>query len=163
MAAPSSILELASDVQRITHEIVDHINSLGSEHPTLDASSPLVPQTPQYASLRASLNDAANDLIRLVNGPKTHFQSFVCEHTDLAVMQTALELDFFAKVPTDSTISLTSLSEKCGVDEDRIGRIMRFLVTLRIFREPEPDVFGHTAQSILFVNEPGLYAAAHYQ
>lgn len=87
----------------------------------------------------------------------------MCLHQDLAALQTALELNLFSHVPVEGTISLNILAQKAGVDEDRIRRIMRFLTTQRTFKEPTTNHFGHTAQSVLFVREPGLYAAAHYQ
>jgi hypothetical protein len=163
MSSSSTLLGLATEVKTLTERIVEQLAQVQIAEPSFSASSTEIPLTPHFAALRASLNDAASDLMRLVNGPKVHFRSVTCSHGDLAVLQVAFELGLFKAVPADNTIGLKALANNVGVDEDRLSRVMRYLITQRTFEEPEPNKFGHNSQSILFQKEAYLSAAAHYQ
>ena len=113
--------------------------------------------------MRTSLKEAANDLIRLVNGPKNLTRSLVSTLYDLAALQIALEYKVFSAIPLNHSISLSELSKAVGMDEDRLGRIVRLLATHRIFIEPEAGVFGHTATSALLAKDSEVNAGAHMQ
>ncbi|KAF2473020.1 sterigmatocystin 8-O-methyltransferase precursor [Lindgomyces ingoldianus] len=159
----SNLLKLVSKIKHHAEDIENQLRLSGRPEPSFEKTSIEVPDTPEYTAARASLNDAANDLLLLVNGPKAHFRSLFCYHHDLAAFQVAFELDFFNNVPFSGVVTIPQLAEAVKVDEDRVGRIMRFLTTHRVFTETEPGFFGHNSFSVLFAKDSEIYAAAHYQ
>src|SRR5580700_366976 len=94
-----SLLSLASQISSLAAQIQTYLSTTSHPLPSFNAFSPPVPGTPTYESLRVPLNEAALDLLRLVNGPKTTLRSLLCSHYDLAAFQVALEKGFFGYVP----------------------------------------------------------------
>lgn len=143
----NSIDTLASQVFEVSTQISSYLSRNNHAHPNFGPTSPTVPDTYVYENLRNQLNDAAHDLIRLVNGPKNILRSLTFSHTDLAAAQVALRFKFFYHVP-DNNIGLTpaDLARVTNIDEDRISRILKMLATHRIFEEVDGK-FRHTATS----------------
>ena len=131
--------------------------------PTFSADCPDIPADPAYEALRVDLNEAANDLLLLVNGPKNFLRTFHTSPYDLVACQVALDFGFFEAVPLDATITLSELSKAVGVDESRVGSVIRLLATQRIFVEAAPDLFQHTATSALIARNKDIRAAVHKQ
>lgn len=156
-----SLLSLAESVSALTQSIVSQLKETNHEAPNFTASSPEIPLTREYESLRVELNVAALDLLRLVNGPRVDFRSFFTKHYEMAAWQVALEFDYFGLVPIEGSISLQELAASAGMDEDRTMHVMRFLATQRVFKELAgsnvDDIrFEHTAASVTIAREPLL-------
>jgi len=162
-STPSNLLQLVAQIKQHTEDIEKQLHLSGYPVPSLTNDYPSRPDTAEYAAARASLNDAANDLLLLVNGPKAHFRSLFCYQHDLAAFQIAFDHDFFNKVPLEGGIEMGQLAKEVGLDEDRVARIVRFLVTHRVFAVEEGAMVVHTAHSALFAKDPEIFAAAHYQ
>jgi hypothetical protein len=162
-ASQSRLLELASQIQDITSKIVENIAITQSQEPTFDVSSESLSLTPENVRLKEELNDAAQDLLRLVNGPKTNLVTSVCTIFDLAAWQVACEFGLFEAIPETGTASLPDIAHKVGVDEDRVGRILRILATDRMFEEVERDVFKHTSSSVIHARDQQVRDLMHYQ
>lgn len=140
----------------------------------------MVPNTAEYEALRAPLNDAALDLLRLINGPNISLRSLLMAHFDLGALQVALDRGFFHHVPLpaprangegfvtgkNETVevgtSVKQIAEKAAMDEDRTARIMRLLSSLRIFQlvPGENESFQHTATSALLAADQDFFALA---
>jgi hypothetical protein len=159
----SQLLYLAQRVQTLTNEIVNNIQTAGIREPNFLAASETVPETKEYALLRGSLNDAAQDLLRLVNGPVYEARTFVCSLYDLVAWQVACEFNFFQAIPEDTSATLQEISDRVGLDVDRIGRFLRLLATQRVFKEVTPGVFQHTSRSALLLRDVQIRDAIHYQ
>jgi hypothetical protein len=71
-----------------------------------------VPENPEQIALRARLNDAARDLLRLVNGPRNDARTFVCYLYDLAAWQVACEFNFFEAIPEDRVANIKRFRRK---------------------------------------------------
>ncbi|KAL6702554.1 hypothetical protein ACN47E_001551 [Coniothyrium glycines] len=149
-----SDFQSGSSLQQLVAEI---------KSPSLASDFSERPDSSEYCVARASLNDAANDLLLLVNGPRAHFRSLFCYHHDLAAFQIAFDHDFFNKVPLQGAISAAQLAQRVNFDQDRVERIIRFLSTHRVFTETERGTFMHTPYSAIFAKDPEIFAAAHYQ
>ena len=175
-----SIVSLASQISQLSAQISSYLSVSSQPEPNFSASSIDVPETPEYEVLRAQLNDAALDLLRLINGPKSSLRSFFFTHFDLAALQVALDRRFFAHVPLpmDVTgeniengqkivhgVSAAEIAEKAGMDEDRTTRVLRLLATHRIFEEVDGERgrFQHTANSALLARDEELNATAAMQ
>lgn len=159
----SNLLQLVAQIKQQTEEVERQLQLSGYPIPSLENDFIERPDNPEFVAARAALNDAANDLLLLVNGPKAHFRSLFCYQHDLAAFQIAFDHDFFNKVPLKGEITIPQLAERVSFDEDRVGRIIRFLTTHRVFAEKQAGVFVHTAHSAIFAKDPEIYAAAHYQ
>lgn len=172
----TSILSLANQIYRLSLQTSSYLSSSGKPEPSFGSLSTSVPETPEYETLRASLNDAALDLLRLINGPKNTLRSIFFTHYDLAALQVALDFQFFQHVPllldekvetgqAVSGASVAEIAEKAGIDEDRTARVLRLLSTQRIFEEVEGQEgrFRHTANSALFARDEEWNATASMQ
>lgn len=159
----SHLLSLAAQIHEITAKIVDTIAANQLKEPSFDVSSEPLPLTSDIVHLKENLNDAAQDLLRLVNGPKTDLPTSVCKIFDLASWQVACEFGFFKAIPETGAASLAEIAQKVGIDEDRVGRILRILATDRMFEEIEKDVFKHTSRSIIYARDSKVHDLAHYQ
>ena len=175
-----SIIALAHQISHLSAQISHHFTSSSRPEPHFGISSPGVPETPEYEALRARVNDAALDLLSLVNGPKNTLRSLFFTHYDLAALQVALDRKFFRHVPLPLAapegegesgqevapqVSAAEIAEKAGIDEDRTARVLRLLGTHRIFEEVdgETGVFRHTANSALLARDEGWNATADMQ
>ena len=166
MAPQSELLRLAEEIQRKTYKIVKHLREHDQEEPTFEADSPAINpsvETAGFEILKNAVNDAANDLILLVNGPKAFLRTFLTTHYELAAYQTAIEFKYFENVPLKGNIHISSLAKSVGMDEDRTGRFMRMLTTHRVFKEVEEDTFAHTATSIALATDHEVNSAAGMQ
>lgn len=174
--AKLSIDSLAQQVTSLSSQITNFLAA--NSHPQLNFRPQLgthsVPDDQAYEALRAPLNDAALDLLRLVNGPKNSLRSLFFTHYDLAALQVALDRRLFHHVPLQSDYSqagsepkatIAEIASKADMDEDRTGRVMRLLATHRIFEEIEGQhgTFRHTDSSAVFAKDHGFYAMADMQ
>ena len=143
-----------------------HLRKHGQDEPNFEADSSVIDssvETADYESLRNAVNDAANDLVLLVNGPKAFFRTILTTHYELAAYQTAIEFKYFENVPLKGSIHISSLAKAAGMDEDRTGRFMRMLTTHRVFKEVEEDMFAHTAASIVLATSHEVNCVAGMQ
>jgi hypothetical protein len=95
----SSIRSLANQISELSTQISTYFHTSSQPEPDFTISSADVPNTPEYDALRAELNDAALDLLRLINGPLATLRTLILSHHDLAALQVALERRFFDHVP----------------------------------------------------------------
>lgn len=161
----SGIILLAKQISELSTQISSCFNASTYPEPNFSASSGDVPKTPEYESLRVSLNDTALDLLRLVNGPKNTLRTYVFSHYDLAVLQVAVERGFFRYIPLEGSIDVRILADKAKMDEDRTTRLLRFLTTRRIFEEvgSASGIFRHTAMSAVMARDRNFHAMVHMQ
>lgn len=158
------ILELAHKIPKLTELIVEYLEARNLPNPSYDPQY-RAPETPEFEALLAPLNEATQDLARLVNGPIRYLTSIMLAHYDLAAYQAALEFGVFEVVPLGAgeSILLKNLAAKVKLDEDRTRRITKLLTTQRIFVEAESDVFEHTSVSASIARDEQLRAAALMQ
>ncbi|KAI0191542.1 putative O-methyltransferase [Xylaria flabelliformis] len=171
----TSISALAERISSLTSQLSSYLSSNSISEPKFTPDGGDVPETPEYEALRGPLNDAALDLLRLVNGPKRSLQEFFFSQYDLAALQIALDRRLFDHVPLPPVsphdearvqkVGVAEIAQKAGMDEDRTGRVMKILATRRIFEEVdgEPEVFTHTASSACLARDADFNATADMQ
>ena len=81
---------------------------------------------------------------------------------EIAVFQIALDFGFFTLVPGEGDISEEELANKAGLDRDRTGRVMRFLITHRFFQESRSGFFSHSFFSIALLRDDEIRSVVHY-
>jgi SAM-dependent methyltransferase len=159
----NELLALAQQVKDVSSRLIEHLASVGQGTPNFSLTSPDIPEGDRsYDALRNQLNDAAFDLLLLVNGPKIHARKLLVQCHDLAAYQIAFDFEFFKTVPREGSMSLAAIAEKTGLDIDRTGRVLRFLASQRVFREVEKDTFAHTRISYMLNADEELTSAGHY-
>ncbi|KAI0455412.1 O-methyltransferase-domain-containing protein [Xylaria acuta] len=178
----TSISALAERISSLSSQLISYLSSNSIPEPRFTPDRGDVPETPEYEALRGPLNDAALDLLRLVNGPKRSLQEFFFSQYDLAALQIALDRRLFDHVPLPPVSSqdddddddeagaqkkagVAEIARKAGMDEDRTGRVMKMLATRRIFDEVdgEPGTFTHTASSARLARDADFHATADMQ
>jgi hypothetical protein len=99
MSSPStsapSIASITARISELSLQISSYLESTSHPEPSFDVSSAAVPETADYEALRAPLNDAALDLLRLINGPRRDIRTKSMSHFDHAAYQIALDRRFF--------------------------------------------------------------------
>lgn len=131
----------------------------GLSNPSYDTKY-RAPETSEFDALLTKLNEVTYDSLRLINGPKKSMASLLQAHYDLAAYQVALEFGFFEAVPIGAgeSIHLKDLAKKVNIDENRVGRIMKFLSTQGVFEEVDIDVFQHMSHSAIFTTNAEVKA-----
>ncbi|KAJ4305635.1 hypothetical protein N0V90_001166 [Kalmusia sp. IMI 367209] len=157
-----SILGLAQNILDQTQEISKYFQSNNLISPTFALDSQEPPATPEYRRLHATLKTSLEDLQRLIDGPRKWLREFCCTGYDLGALQVALDFEFFQLVPAEGGIPLDELAKKAGLDADRTGRVIRQLMTYRIFDERQPRVISHSSTSLLMQQDEDLRAVVHY-
>jgi len=168
-----SITALAEQISSLCSQVTSFLSSNNHPQPSFGVDGGAVPSSAEYEALRAPLNDAALDLIRLINGPRNTLREFVFSHYDLAALQVALDRRFFNHVPlsrdndeaANSKATVAEVAEKAGMDQDRTGRVLKLLSTHRIFEQVpgELETFRHTAGSALLARDADFHAMCDMQ
>ncbi|KAI8623622.1 O-methyltransferase [Xylariaceae sp. FL1651] len=157
-----ALLDLASNILKQTQGLTAYLQTHQLQEPNFNWNSPDIPETPEYMDIQSKLSASLDDLRRLVDGPRRFARSFICQGNDLAAFQIAFEFNLFEIVPLKGSINVAELAKLAGLDVDRTSRVMRMLVTHRVFRENPEDLFSHTAVSAVFNREEGMRCAGAY-
>lgn len=157
-----SILDLAQNVLGLTQDLTKYLQANNLTAPTFALDSQDPPNTPEYRRLYTSLKTSLEDLQRLIDGPRKWLRQFCCTGYDLGGFQVALDFEFFQLVPADGSITLEDMAEKAGLDVDRTSRVVRQLMTYRIFEERQPRVISHSSTSLLVQQDEDLRSVIHY-
>ncbi|KAL8758327.1 MAG: hypothetical protein Q9199_001583 [Rusavskia elegans] len=157
----SHLLASAKQIMHLTESLDQYFRDHSFQQPSFEQDY-LSPDTTEYDDLLAPLFDKTQDFLRLIDGPKRTITSLMLMHYDLAAYQAALEFKFFEAVPLGSmnSIHIEELASAVQLDKDRVGRIMRFLATQRMFDEHSPGNFRHTSSSALLAKDSDLRATA---
>jgi hypothetical protein len=157
-----SILGLAQNILGLTQDMTKYFQANNRAAPTFDLDSQDLPDTPDYRRLHAALKTSLEDLSSLIDGPRKWLRAFCCTGYDLGALQIALDFEFFQLVPADGDIALEDLAKKAGLDLDRTSRVVRQLVTYRIFEELRPGVISHSSTSLVMQQDEELRSVVHY-
>ncbi|KAK8103563.1 uncharacterized protein PG998_010596 [Apiospora kogelbergensis] len=99
--------------------------------------------TPAAQQIAMELAEASRELEQLVLGPRQA----------LGVIVT---FDIPNLVPEEGSVSYAELSSLCGLDEDRLTRILRYVMINHIFREAPAGRVRHTPQSAHLAQSPAF-------
>lgn len=157
-----SILGLAENILELTQNMSKYFQANNLVAPTFALDSQDPPDTAEYRRLHATLKGSLEDLSRLIDGPRKWLRAFCCTGYDLGAFQVALDFEFFQLVPAHGEISLEELAEKAGLDVDRTGRVVRQLMTYRVFEELHPRLISHSSTSLAMQLDDELRSVVHY-
>lgn len=160
--ASPTILGLAQNILELTQDMSKYFQANNLVAPTFALASTDPPATPEYRRLHASLKTSLEDLSRLIDGPSKWLREFCCTGYDLGALQIALDFEFFRLVPAQGEIALEDLAKSAGLDTDRTGRVIRQLMTYRMFEELHPRMISHSSTSLAMREDDDLRAVVHY-
>lgn len=158
----TSLASLAANISEKAASLSTYLESQGHAQPSFLPGCADPPETEEYLSLHTSLTSSLEDLQRLVDGPRRSLRPFIMIGNDLAALQVAFNFGFFQLVPPEGSMDVETLAHKVGIDADRTARVLRMLAAHRIFVEPKPGFFAHTAASAVFHDDEELRCAGHY-
>ncbi|KAI1211540.1 S-adenosyl-L-methionine-dependent methyltransferase [Annulohypoxylon truncatum] len=158
----TSLLALAENILKQTKVFTRYLQSNNLAEPTFSPRSSEPPATEEYLDLQSSLRTSIEDLQRLVDGPRRFLRSCLGMGYDIAAFQIALDFGFFKIVPPDGDISINDLANKASLDLDRVSRVVRLLITHRIFQEKRPGYISHSTSSLVLLEDEEVRSAVHY-
>jgi hypothetical protein len=156
------MINIAKNVLGDTEKLVQYLTREGIQLPSFSLDSVNRPDTAEYLGLQARLVSNLEALQYLIQGPKKTMRTMLCLGEDLAALQVAFQFNFFNQVPRDEAIDIANLALNIGIDEDRLARCMRMLVTHRIFAENVAGWFSHTPSSVIFHEDEELICTGQY-
>ncbi|KAI9036025.1 uncharacterized protein KD926_002504 [Aspergillus affinis] len=107
---------------------------------------------------------AARQLVAALETPETELMNIAKAPVANAVLRTAFEINLFDQFDKGETTA-SGLASRTGVDTLLLVRILRTLVSLGIFVEPEPETYAHSVRSKKLTNAKiravvrGMFAA----
>lgn len=158
----TSLLALAENILEQTKVFTRYLQSNNLAEPTFSPRSSEPPITDEYLELQSSLRTSLDDLQRLVDGPRRFLRSYLGMGYDITALQIALDFGFFELVPSDGDISMEDLAEKANLDLDRVSRVVRMLITHRIFEEKRPGFVSHSTTSLVLLEDDDVRSAVQY-
>jgi hypothetical protein len=157
-----SILTLAEGILEDTKKVISYLKAANAALPTFSPAAEPLPTAPDFQQLQNRLKTQLEDLQLLVDGPSRFYRYFLVSGYEIAAFQIALAFDFFTAVPAEGDISLADLANKVGLDQDRTNRVIRMLITQRVFQETRAGFFGHNAFSIALHRDEEMKSMVHY-
>lgn len=153
-----SILSSASDQYR------QFLSKRGFPEPSLEAETPNVElnsTNATYFSARSTLVDAAEQIIRLVRGPRDTLVTLSFDHCASATLQVALKHKFANHIPLGSTTTYDAIAAAVGKPEVTtalVERILQHASSFGLFEALPGGHVGHNSTSTLLVTDPDLEA-----
>ncbi|KAI0015530.1 O-methyltransferase-domain-containing protein [Xylariomycetidae sp. FL0641] len=145
------IVELATAI----HENVEKLNALlearGIESPSFDEDAPTsLPE--EAAGLQSFVMESSLELLDLLSMPMGLLMRKTARN-NMIPFQAISELGIADMVPPGGQISFREIASKTGMAESTIRRLLRYAMTMRVFREPEPGMVAHTSASKALTNK----------
>ncbi|KAK6224822.1 o-methyltransferase [Colletotrichum tabaci] len=156
--SPSRLTELAKKITLETEKLEKYMQDNSLPMPTLDPSGPGdFPKLPEdIQKSRMEIIYATRELEALAHGPREDVRWKTWSYQDSLSLQLVNHFRLAKLVPIDGTITLAELQSKTSLDPVNVARILRHVMTNRIFREPSPGVIAHTAASRLLAEDQSL-------
>lgn len=124
---------------------------MGISTPSFDEGAPLsLPD--DVSNDRDVILDAAAELFDILLDPLALIM-YHGAHANSACLQAIARFGIAKMVPIGGKIPFSSIAEKTGLTEDMTRRLLRFAMTMRIFREPEPGFVAHTKASTVLSDD----------
>lgn len=156
--------ELLSMLTSASEDYRKFLSKHGFPEPSLDTVAPDVQLTSTNASFfstRTTLIESAQQIIRLVRGPRDTLLTLSFEHCASATLQVALNYKFANHIPLEGTTSYTAIADSVGkaaVTPALVERIIQHASSFGLFQAFPGGLVGHNAMSALLVTDPDLEA-----
>ncbi|RDA83747.1 hypothetical protein CP532_4991 [Ophiocordyceps camponoti-leonardi (nom. inval.)] len=148
---PSRLMELAAKITVETEKLDRYVRDNGLPEPGFDVNAPdcFPPLPPELQTSRLEVVCAAQELESLVRGPRENYLNTLS-------LQIINNYGIAKLVPLDGAISLSQLQTKTSLDPTNLARVLRHVMTNRIFCESSAGQISHTAASRLLAQDESL-------
>jgi len=113
-------------------------------------------ETTAIRQARNDLATAAQDLMRLAQGPEDQILETAWLATDVSNLAVLVRFKLPQSVPLESSINIAELVAKTGLQEDIVLRMMRYAIGNGVFVENPEGVFAHSAVSARLARSDAL-------
>ncbi|KAG8160671.1 hypothetical protein KVR01_008935 [Diaporthe batatas] len=151
----TELSELVSILSSSSHQYRDFLSKRGFSEPSLGTETPNVElnsANAAYFSARSTLVDAAEQIIRLVRGPRDTLVTLSFDHCASATLQIALKHKFASHIPLEAAVA------KPEVTTALVERILQHASSFGLFSAFSDGRVGHNSTSALLVTDPDLEA-----
>ncbi|KAI1781131.1 putative O-methyltransferase [Hypoxylon cercidicola] len=123
---------------------------------TEDGHSPYQGENAALRKTRYDIVRAAQDLLRLAQGPEDHLLQLAWSSVDTSNFGVILKFGIAENVPLGGSITSADLASKVGLPEDVLLRSLRYAIGNGLFVETAPGVFAHSAASAAVAHSQSL-------
>ncbi|KAI6286849.1 O-methyltransferase ctb2 [Pyricularia oryzae] len=152
----SSISSAAADMSAFCDKL-----GLGSISSTAPLDIKLTAQNQPYFTAKAALVGFAEELIRLVRGPRDHLLALSFEHCASASLQIIIKYKLASHVPLQGATTCQAIADAVGKPEMQpalVGRIMQHASSYGLFEARPGGAVAHNAASAMLATDPDLAA-----
>ncbi|KAI1807228.1 S-adenosyl-L-methionine-dependent methyltransferase [Daldinia bambusicola] len=141
----SRIMQLANTIVASVRNIEEVLSAKGIPSPSFDEDAAFnLP--PEIATDHDAVLDATAELHDLFLEPLNLIHRHGGYNNSLC-LQAIAEFKIADKVPSNGQVSFADIASQTPMTTDMTARLLRYAMTMRVFREPEPGMVAHTAAS----------------
>ncbi|TDZ26703.1 O-methyltransferase aurJ [Colletotrichum orbiculare MAFF 240422] len=161
--------ELVSSIHSAAADLASVCEKRQLPQPSSSSSSSSAPaprvdltlENAPYFDAKAALVDAAEQLVRLVRGPREQLLALSFEHCATASLQVILKYKLAGHVPLEGATTYEAIARAVGRPEVQpalVARILEHAASYGLFRVRPGGLVAHNATSALLVTDPDLEA-----
>ncbi|TLS24972.1 hypothetical protein PpBr36_06862 [Pyricularia pennisetigena] len=155
------LMQLASSIHQAAANMTAFCEAEGLQQPSLSLA-PDVPRSLQnapYFEARDALLAQAEQLVRLIRGPREHLISLSLEHCATASLHVIMKYRLARHVPLKGTTTYAAIAKSVGKREMTaalVGRVLEHAATYDLFNVRSGGLVSHNITSSLLVMDPDL-------
>ncbi|KAM4056184.1 o-methyltransferase [Hirsutella rhossiliensis] len=146
----SRIVELAATISTSVAKLQQMLSDRGLASPSFDEEATNNRLPNEAHDVQDAVLDATAELHDLLLEPWALLFKHAA-HNNMVSFQAISRLGIAAMVPARGRASFDHIADETGLDVRTLRRLLRHAMTMRVFREPEPDVVAHTSSSRLLM------------
>ncbi|KAI0476619.1 O-methyltransferase-domain-containing protein [Xylariaceae sp. FL0804] len=144
------IVQLAETIGAATLQLQEVLSKHGAPTPSFDENvSVTYPEAAVQA--RDAVLDATAELHDMLMEPMALLLE-AGAHSNMVSLQAISRFKIASLVPAGGQASFGEIAERTGLGERMVQRLLRYAVTMRVFKEPAPGFVAHTNASKLLMD-----------
>ncbi|CAK1355445.1 6-hydroxytryprostatin B O-methyltransferase [Cercospora beticola] len=158
-----NLFELTAELVSASAKLHKFLDQKNLPQPSFDAPAPSVAlntANKPYYDARSAIVEAAEQLIRLVRGPRDTLLALSFEHCATASMQVVFKYKFANHIPLHGSTTYSKIAEAVGdgVTTALVERTIQHCASFGLFETIPGGYVTHNATSSLLVTDPDLEA-----
>ncbi|OLN84422.1 6-hydroxytryprostatin B O-methyltransferase 3 [Colletotrichum chlorophyti] len=158
------LFQLVSTLTSASVELNEYLSKHGLQDLSTESEAPridLAPENSLYFRSRSTIIDTAEQIIRLVRGPRDALFTLSHEHLSASSMQLVMKYKLAHIIPLDQPMTSTEIAKKVAKPEVTPALVERILLhtsSFGLFEAQPGGVVSHNAMSAQLVTDPDLAA-----
>ncbi|KAM3419058.1 hypothetical protein BST61_g5013 [Cercospora zeina] len=157
------LFELTAELVSASSKLNKFLDQKGLPQPSFDAPAPSVAlntENKPYYDARSAIVEAAEQIIRLVRGPRDTLLALSFEHCATASMQVIFRYKFASHIPLHGSTTYSKIAAAVGegVTAALVERTIQHCASFGLFETIPGGYVTHNATSSLLVTDPDLEA-----